>query len=120
MKKSVPFTTVLSALGGNTLSFTGTCLPQNAIDESGSGTYFVLYKFRYGYADNEINSYDDSSIDISWAVDASGNSVNLPGVDYIKIYTGVNQENGWLGECSTEIMGVEDLHLLKEEIHTRR
>ena len=105
---------------GNTLSFTGTCLPQNAIDESGSGTYFVLYKFRYGYADNEINSYDDSSIDISWAVDASGNSVNLPGVDYIKIYTGVNQENGWLGECSTEIMGVEDLHLLKEEIHTRR
>ena len=71
---------------GNTLSFTGTCLPQNAIDESGSGTYFVLYKFRYGYADNEINSYDDSSIDISWAVDASGNSVNLPGVDYIKIY----------------------------------
>ena len=81
---------------GNTLSFTGTCLPQNAIDESGSGTYFVLYKFRYGYADNEINSYDDSSIDISWAVDASGNSVNLPGVDYIKIYTGVNQENGWL------------------------
>ncbi len=54
-------------------------------------------KFRYGYADNEINSYDDSSIDISWAVDASGNSVNLPGVDYIKIYTGVNQENGWLG-----------------------
>ena len=58
-------------------------------------------KIPYGYADNEINSYDDSSIDISWAVDASGNSVNLPGVDYIKIYTGVNQENGWLGECST-------------------
>lgn len=103
----------------STLSFTGTCLPQNAIDESGSGTYFVLYKFRYGYADNEINSYDDSSIDISWAVDASGNKANLPGVDYIKIYTGVNQENGWLGECSTEIMGAEDLHLLNEEIPTR-
>ncbi len=104
---------------GETLSFTGTCLPQNAIDESGAGSYFVLYKFRYGYADNEINNLDDSAIDISWAVDSSGDKVNLPGVDYIKIYTGINQENGWLGECSTEIMGVEDLHLLKQSIATR-
>ena len=28
----------------------------------------------------------------------------------------VNQENGWLGECSTEISGVNDLHVLKEDI----
>ena len=38
---------------------------------------------------------------------------SLPGVDFVKIYTGVHQVNGWLGECSTEVMGVEDLHLLK-------
>ena len=104
---------------GDELTFRGTCLPQNAIDESGQGTNFVLYKFRYGYADNETNTADDSSIDIDWAVNSKGQRVSLPGVDFIKIYTGVNQENGWLGECSTEVTGVEDLHLLGEEIATR-
>ena len=104
---------------GNELTFRGTCLPQNGIDESGQGNYYVLYKFRYGYVDNEVNNADDSSIDIDWAVNSKGQRVSLPGVDFIKIYTGVNQENGWLGECSTEVMGVEDLHLLGEEIATR-
>ena len=104
--------------GEDRLSFSGTCLPQNGIDESGEGTYFVLYKFRYGYADNDTNSGAGSAVDISWAVDSRGQSVDLPGVDFIRIYTGVNQVNGWIGECSTEIMGVEDLHLLGEEIAT--
>ncbi len=105
---------------GDKLTFKGTCLPQNAMDESGKGNYFVLYKFLYGYADNEINSADDSAIDISWAVNSKGQYVELPGVDFIKIYTGVNQENGWLGECSTEITGVEDLHILGVDIDTRK
>lgn len=100
--------------------FRGTCLPQNAIDESGRGNYFVLYKFLYGYADNETNTADDSAIDISWAVNSKGQYVELPGVDFIKIYTGVNQENGWLGECSTEITGVEDLHILGIDVDTRK
>lgn len=104
---------------GDKLTFRGTCLPQNGIDESGSGNYFVLYKFLYGYADNEKNDADDSAIDISWAVNSKGQYVELPGVDFIKIYTGVNQENGWLGECSTEITGVEDLHILGVEIESR-
>lgn len=104
---------------GDELTFRGTCLPQNGIDESGQGNYFVLYKFRYGYADNETNNADESSIDIDWAVNSKGQYVSLPGVDFIKIYCGVNQENGWLGECSTEVSGVEDLHLLGEEIPTR-
>lgn len=100
--------------------FRGTCLPQNAIDESGRGNYFVLYKFLYGYADNETNTADDSAIDISWAVNSKGQYVELPGVDFIKIYTGINQENGWLGECSTEITGVEDLHILGIDVDTRK
>ncbi len=104
---------------GNELTFTGTRLPQNGVDESGSGSYYVLYKFRYGYADNEKNDLADSAIDIDWAVNASGQKVHLPGVDFIKIYSGVNQENGWLGECSTEISGIEDLHVLGIEIATR-
>lgn len=102
------------------MTFKGTRLPQNGIDESGMGNYYVLYKFRYGYADNEINTADESAIDISWAVNSKGQKVNLPGVDFIKIYTGVNQENGWLGECSTEITSIEDLHILKTDIDTRK
>ena len=102
------------------ITFKGTCLPQNAVDESGQGNYFVLYKFRYGYADNEVNTKDESAIDIDWAVNSKGQKVHLPGIDFIKIYTGVNQENGWLGECSTEISGVEDLHVLGVDIDTRK
>lgn len=104
----------------NKVTFKGTCLPQNGIDESGAGSYYVLYKFRYGYADNEVNTKDESAIDIDWAVNSKGQKVQLPGVDFIKIYTGVNQENGWLGECSTEITNVEDLHILGISIDTRK
>ena len=103
-----------------TLKFKGSRLPQNSIDESGQGTYYVLYPFAFGYADNATNISDESAIDIDWAVDADGNRVSLPGVDLIRIYTGVHQQNGWIGECSTEIAGVEDLHLLGEEIATRQ
>ena len=101
------------------LTFKGTRLPDNGIDESGRGNNFVLYKFAYGYADNELNTKDEAAIDIDWAVNSKGQKVRLPGVDFIKIYTGVNQENGWLGENSTEISGVEDLHLLGIDIKTR-
>ncbi len=101
------------------LRFEGSRLPQNGIDQSGNGTYFVLYPFTYGYADNAMNTNDESAIDIDWATDSDGNKVDLPGVDLIKIYTGINQENGWIGECSTEVSGVEDLHMLGEEIPTR-
>ena len=104
---------------GDALTLRGTCLPQNGIDESGQGSYFVLYKFRYGYADNDVNTGDESAIDIDWAVNDKGQRVHLPGVDFIKIYTGVNQENGWLGENSTELTGVEDLHVLGETLETR-
>ena len=58
---------------------------------------------RYGYVDNSPSVDDNSAIDIDWAVDREGNPVELPGVDFIKVYNGVNQENGWLGECSTEV-----------------
>lgn len=101
------------------ITFKGSRLPENGIDESGQGNYFVLYKFHYGYADNDTNVKDDSAIDIDWAIDKNGNKVHLPGIDFIKVYTGVNQENGWLGENSTEVSGVEDLHIKGIDIATR-
>ena len=104
---------------GDKLTFRGTRLPQNSRDQSGVGRYYVLFKFRYGYVDNEKNDLVDSAIDIDWAIDKYGRKVHLPGIDFIRIHTGINQVNGWLGECSTEVAGVNDLHLLKEDIPTR-
>ena len=102
-----------------TITFKGTRLPDNAVDESGTGSYFVQYAFLYGYADNAPNTDDDSGIDIDWAIDKNGNKLQLPGIDFVKVYNGLNQQAGWLGETSTEIMGATDLHLSGENILTR-
>lgn len=94
------------------ISFKGTKLRNNAVDESGKGIYYVQYSFDWGYVDNHPNEIQDKvSFDIDWAVDKNGKHVYLPGVDFIKVYTGVNQKCGWLGETSTEISRVEDLHV---------
>jgi hypothetical protein len=94
------------------LTFTGTLLPQNGVDESGFGSYYVLYSYPWGYADNHPNdSLALNSFDIGWAVDRDGNPVNLPGADFIRVYTGVNQYCGWVGETSTEISRAQDLHI---------
>lgn len=103
----------------SSITYKGTRLPDNAVDESGTGSYFVQYAFLYGYADNAPNNDDDSGIDINWAVDEKGNKVMLPGIDFVKVYNGLNQQAGWLGETSTEIMGATDLHLSGESIPTR-
>lgn len=109
----------------NQLTFNGIRLPENGINEgkyvpgiNEGSTYFVLYAFRYGYVDNYPNMDDNSGIDIDWAIDKNGNKVDLPGIDFVKIYNGVNQENGWLGECSTEVERGEDLHMLGKSINT--
>ena len=106
-------------LDQETLVFRGTRLPDNGVDESGNGTYYVLSQFEYGYADNVPNldeGYwnEDAKIDIDWAIDVDGNSVKMPGVDFVKIYTGVNQDNGWIGENSTEVCRVIDAHVTRE------
>lgn len=49
-------------------------------------------------------------------VDAEGNKVELPGVDFIKVYTAVNQYCGWIGETSTEIIRAQDLHIATPSI----
>lgn len=98
------------------MDFEGTLLADNYVDESGTGTYYVLYAYAWGYADNHPNADDRAAFNIDWAVDANGQHVNLPGVNFVKVYTGVNQYCGWLGETSTEIMGADDLHLLAIDI----
>lgn len=99
------------------ITFKGTLLPENAVNEgTEKNPYWVLYAPEWGYVDNHPNNQNNSAIDIDWAVDKNGNKVTLAGIDFVKVYTGVNQEAGWLGEVSTEVAGAEDLHLLKIEI----
>lgn len=94
------------------LTFSGTRLSDNGKDVSGWGSYYVLYSYPWGYADNHPNdSIGLNSFDIGWAVDSQGNKVSLPGADFIRVYTGVNQYCGWVGETSTEISRAQDLHV---------
>ncbi len=96
-----------------TLTFFGTRLPNNAHDTSGSGTYWVLDALRYGYADNKPNTdIEANSFKIDWAVDpVTRTPVSLQYVDFVRVYTALNQKAGWLGETSTEITGAKDLHM---------
>lgn len=108
----------------DSLSFRGTRLPNNGFDVShmvaqSYSQYWIKYFFAWGYADNQPNYLADHTtpnlegcgIDISWAVDDERRPVSLAHVDFIRVYTGINQKCGWQLETSTEILGAEDLHL---------
>lgn len=99
-----------------TLTFKGGKLPNNAIDQSGNGTYWVQYRYAkdaYGYVDASLNTDDYSTFDIDWAVDEEGKHVDLQEINFVKVVTGIFQYCGWLGETSTEVAGFQDLHLVE-------
>lgn len=99
-------------LSDSVLSFSGTCLPANAVYQAESNTY-VLYAFDWGYADNAPNdSVSLNSFDIDWAVNSEGQPIHLPCIDFVRVYTAINQKAGVIGETSTELSGAADLHLL--------
>lgn len=86
----------------------GTILSDVNIDMSNS-SMITSAPFEYGYADNTPGG---DRIDITDAIDEEGNPVQLSGIDFIKIQTGVQANMGWLGELSTEVSGIADLSLL--------
>jgi len=94
---------------GPEYTLTGTCLPSDNIDMS-NPSYITSAPFEHGYADNTSGG---DKIDIANAVDANGNSVSLQGIHFIKIQTGIQANMGWLGELSTEVLGVADASLVK-------
>ena len=101
---------------GETLTFSGGKLPNNGIDRSGKGTYWVLYRYApdaYGYVDASLNTDDYSTFDIDWAVDKDGKHVDLEEINFVKVVCGIFQYCGWLGETSTEVAGFQDLHLIE-------
>lgn len=104
---------------GDVLEFSGTRLPGNARNDNGT---WVLSPFDWGYADNRpdfvnVNGNMEPNpeapgFNIDNAVDADGNSVRLTAIDFVKVYTAVNQTCDFLGETSTEICGARDLHFV--------
>ena len=104
-----------SWIDSDTLLYQGTRLPDNAEDYYGNGSRWVLYAYDWGYADaHPNNKLDKISFDINWAVDENGQHVYLPGIHFVRVYTGVLQVCGWLGETSTELSKAADLNLLEE------
>lgn len=103
------------------MTFYGSRLKDNAVNEPRPGMpeHWVGYCYAYGYADNHPNDEKGALFKIDWAVDKEGRSVKLDGIDFVKIYTAVNQYCGWMGEISTEVQAVEDLHFAKKEINAK-
>lgn len=93
---------------GESMSFSGKRLPDNGHFNTETNK-FDLMSYN-GYADSHPNNVEASGIDISDAIDSNGNTVALSSIDFIKVYTGVLQANGPLGECSTEVAGIEVLN----------
>ena len=97
------------------ITFHGSRLKDNTVNEPHENMpeHWVGYCYAWGYADNHPNNTEYSQFKIDWAVDKDGKPVHLDGIDFVKIYTAVNQNCGWLGEASTEIQAGEDLHYKK-------
>lgn len=94
---------------------------ENLVDQS-NPMMISCPRRSFGYADNQLrgsapytvpdnpytrekeNSGGDA-FDISWAIDANGNYVDLDEIDFVKIQTAILADAGWSGEVSTEITG---------------
>lgn len=103
--------------GKDQLTFKGGRLPNNVVEYPNNAYRWIQYRYAkdaYGYAD-ACPAKDSlySSFDIDWAVDAQGEPVALDHIDYIRVMTGIFQYCGSLGETSTEVASVTDLHLLE-------
>lgn len=104
-------------------TLTGTRLTARNYDASGNGSYWVNGEYDWGYADN-FSSVDRLTDDanagaaananhfkISDAIDGEGNPVELKFIDFVKVQCAVNAKSGWLGEVSTEVLGLYDYNL---------
>lgn len=98
------------------ITFRGTLLPSNVYK---MGNYTVQRFLRYGYVDNcpnETNGRmnEECCFNLDWAVDANRKPVKLEKVDFVRVYSAMNQHDVALGETSTEFAGAVDLHPMAE------
>ena len=93
--------------------------PQTLLPRNGYNTLvypkenWILQPLAWGYVDNKPNTVaENGSFDFDNAVEVvSRQPVTIDFVDFVRVYTAVNQQCGWIGESSTELLGAEDLHL---------
>ena len=80
--------------------------------------------FGWGYVDNFsavdcVSNIGDglekngNYLKISNAIDHNGDAVALDYIDFVKVQTALNITAGWLGELSTEVIRINDAHLIK-------
>ncbi len=123
------------ATNRDSLVFEGTLLPSTLgkqYDDVYQTDLFTNKPFAWGYADNGSQElldvaaeegYGYNKLDISKAVKADGTPVQLKYVDFVKVYTGQNSNGSvstdpdnpdlLMGEVSTEVAGMKDLHIKK-------
>ena len=90
------------------LSFSGFRLPDNGFFDKKSRVFrqHVLW----GYADSWPNNSTRGDLSLYNARTLDNKPADVTKIDFIRIYTGVLQNNGPLGETSTEISAIEALH----------
>jgi len=102
-----------SASKTDSITFTGTRLPDVYTKAVVGGVDYWSVpsgSIAWGYVENKYGTdYNTETganeLDISNAIDESGNSINLPYIRFIKIQTAVFQQAGMINEVSAEIRG---------------
>lgn len=125
LQEYYPTATYFPGYPADSVTLGGTLLPAALYDSNPMEIKLKVLDF--GYADNHPkvkgvaltvpdNPYTEEAegaggdpIDISWAVDAAGNYVNLDSIHFVKIVTGYFASLGRLGEASTDVSFVVDI-----------
>lgn len=106
-----------SHTASESITFPGTRLPDAYVNQPvGDADFWSVPpdRFQWGYAENNQGTdYDaragSNLLDISNAVDAHGQTVQLAAIRFIKIQTAVFQQAGQTNEVSAEIRGARSL-----------
>ncbi|MFZ5940319.1 MAG: T9SS type A sorting domain-containing protein [Bacteroidota bacterium] len=118
-----PLASLFEGYGQDSVTFSGSRI--RPLVYTGNAGELICRNRAFGYADNmrtadpgaglpdnpytsETEGCGGDAIDISWAVDEDGNSVELESIDFIKITTAVLEDARWLGELSTEVRMIRD------------
>ena len=125
LQEYYPLGTHFPEYPSDSVSFQGTLLVPRI--DSTNQQEIRIAPFAFGYADNfprvrsmdpelpdnpyslEVEGAGGDPIDISWAVNDSGNYVDLDSIHFVRIVSGALQATGRLGEVSTDVAWLADV-----------